>query len=482
MDAMMYDLYMPKSSILLAYCNTAYFGNHIQGLKTASKAYFNKSPEKLSTEEIVQLLGTLSDPSFDNPLSESNIRKSRILAKQLGVQTVDQSFASPDTVKQNLSSFQEKEDSFELRPYIQSMKDMPKEIKTSIDSKLTTNVRQILGSIVPSLSDRDAHNMAIVIMKLPENEILTFIGSPDPTGISYGQQINMLQEPRQVASTIKPLVYAKAFEMGARPYTLIDDEEYEYKTDDGQSFYLRNYDGKFHGRITAAYALDNSINIPAVKTLSFVGVDHFADFLSTLGYADTKKVHALGIGAALGTIDMTLPDLAHLYTIFPNQGKLNSMHLFSDQSLNSSFFPQSSRQVIEPQYTQLVTKILSDRHLATDQFGYRSDLNIPLDNYALKTGTSDDYHDSWVIGFTPDFLVGVWVGNADNKSTKRLSGQSGAGEIWSQVMELMSHSTYNKKTPFAFDKIRPIGGTTNSAYEISGDDIEKARDLFIDSK
>ncbi len=481
-SALIIDIFKSKDNILLYYTNTAYFGNHIQGLKTASKAYFNTSPEKLTTEEILQLLSTLSNPSYNNPANETNIGRSKTLAVKLGIDIVEEKFIGSNIVNENLKTFQSILKNFEIEHYISSLNTNNKEIKLVIDLKLNNDIKSIIKSTLPSLSDRDAHNMAVIVIKLPENEILSLVGSPDPKSNDFGQQINMLNEPRQVASTIKPFVYAKAFEMGARPYSLIDDTEYKYTTYEGQVFYLRNYDSQYHGRITAAYALDNSINIPAVKTLDFIGVDNFASFLEKLGYMDSKKVHDFEMGVALGTIDMTPTELAHYYTIFPNQGNLSPLHLFSETKFNKDLFSQETKQVIRPEYTQLVTKILSNRYLAIDQFGYKSNLNLQLDNYALKTGTSDNYRDSWVMGFTPDFLVGVWVGNADQTSTKNLSGQSGAGEIWSRIMELMTHTTYNKKIPFSFDKIRSVTDSNDSAYGLSGDDIEKAKNLFINNK
>ncbi len=492
--ALVLDLSKSKDDILLSYSNAAYFGNHIQGLRTASEAYFDKSADRLTTEETLQLLSTLNNPSYNNPATKSNIGMSKTLASRLGVNVIEEKFIQPDVVNQNLKLFQSSLTDFEIAHYISEIRPemgakigtktgaKDREIKLLTDAKLTTDIQNIVRSTIPSLADRDAHNMAVIVIKLPENEILSLVGSPDPKSTEFGQQINMLNEPRQIASTIKPFVYAKAFEMGARPYSLIDDTEYRYTTYEGQVYYLRNYDGKYHGRVTAAYALDNSINVPAVKTLDFVGVDNFATFLGKLGYTDTKKVHDFEMGVALGTIDMTLIDLAHYYTIFPNQGKLTPLRLFSEPKFNKDIFPQEDGQVIAPEYTQLVTKILSNRYLAIDQFGYKSDLNLQLDNYALKTGTSDDYRDSWVMGFTPDFLVGVWVGNADQTSTKNLSGQSGAGEIWSRVMELMKHTTYNKQTPFTFNKIRSIDNSNASAYGLSGDDVEKARNLFLNDK
>ena len=109
-----------------------------------------------------------------------------------------------------------------------------------------------------------------------------------------------------------------------------------------------------------------------------------------------------------------------------------------------------NKKIADDKYIQLVNKILSDRQTSIDQFGALSDLNLGINNYALKTGTSRDYHDSWVMGYTPDFLVGVWTGNSDNTPMNNVSGQTGAGKIWHQAMNLLINSEYNKKTNFNF--------------------------------
>jgi membrane carboxypeptidase/penicillin-binding protein PbpC len=121
----------------------------------------------------------------------------------------------------------------------------------------------------------------------------------------------------------------------------------------------------------------------------------------------------------------------------------------------------------------LVNKILTDRKTGIEQFGLKSELNLFQTNYGLKTGTSRDFKDSWIIGFTPDFLVGVWVGNADNSPTEGVSGQIGAGRIWSEVMELLLNSDYNKKTPFKFDLIKEYKNGENIEYGLEGDNFQK---------
>lgn len=480
LSALPLDIFMGKDKVLLMYYNTIYFGNNIQGVETASQAYFNKSTNKLSDEEILQLLSSLGNPSYNNPLLGNNIQSALKLANQLKISVDKDSFISPEIATKNLKKFLDQENNFELENYIATTTQT--HVQLSIDKQLTEKIRAVAQDSLPSLSKRDAHNMAIVVIKQPENEILSLIGSPDPQATDFGQQINMLTKTRQVASTIKPFVYVKAFENGMRPYTLIDDARYKYITFDGRTLYPKNYDEKFHGRITAAYALANSINVPAIKTLQFVGLDTFANFLGQLGYPDTQKVHDHQLGAALGTIDMNLLQLVHFYSIFPNQGVLKPLRLFVNPKLNRDAFPGQEKEIIAPEYTQLITKILSDRYIGIDQFGYMSNLNLPSTNYAFKTGTSDDYRDSWVVGFTPDYMVGVWVGNANNTPTKELSGQSGAGEIWSKVMQIMDSTIYNRNTPLLLDHINKLSDSDNSLFGLSGDNIDYARDLLLNSK
>jgi membrane carboxypeptidase/penicillin-binding protein PbpC len=474
-SALPLDLFMGKKNVLLEYSNTIYFGNRIQGVETASQAYFAKSADDLSDAEILQLLTSLGGPSYNNPILGNNIESATRLAAALNIPVAKESFVSPEKVALNLKKFLRQKDSFELRSYAeQNASDKTgttvKTMKTTVDKQLTEKIRTIVADLEPSLAKRGAHNMAVFVLKVPSNEILSMVGSADSAGNDFGQQINMLNNPRQVASTIKPFVYAKAFELGVRSYSLIDDIEYAYKTFDGRTLYPKNYDMKYHGRITAEYALANSINIPAIKALEFIGLDNFGAFMSKLGYADTKKIHDHQLGAALGTIDMTLPELVFAYSIFPNGGKLHPMRLFFDDKMNDAFFPGESREVIAKPYADAITKILADRYIGMDQFGYISNLNLPYDNYALKTGTSDDFRDSWVIGYTPDYIVGVWVGNADNTATDALSGQSGAGEVWSQVMQLMQQTSYDRHLPFSLESLDSM------------QESEPARMLLLDNK
>jgi len=467
-----------KENILLMYLNSAYFGNQLQGLRSASLAYFGVSPDLLTKEQSLQLLTSLGNPTYDNPLSDSNIEKTKSLAENLKIDIGGQ-FTSPGEAKKNLNLYSSANQlAMELGPYLKNISG-PGKVGLTIDSDLTDKVREMIQKNIDILKNQKAKNAAVIILSLPDNSILSMVGSPDPNSFKEGYQINMLQEPRQIGSTVKPFIYLKAFQKGMRPYTLIDDREYKYPAGQGFDIYPKNYDYKYHGEVSAHYALSNSLNVPAVKTLEYAGIDEFDGFLTDgLGLKPVQSLDNYQLGIALGALEMSLMDLGHFFTIFPNQGILKNLTVFEDTNLNSQFFPGQKKTVSSKEYIELINKILNDRKTGVDQFGAESDLNLPYPNYALKTGTSHDYTDSWVVGYTPDFLVGVWMGNADNSATEGLSGQLGAGRIWNDVMQLLMNSQYNKKTDFDFSDLVSFSTADGIDFGLKGDDFERSRDMI----
>jgi membrane carboxypeptidase/penicillin-binding protein PbpC len=467
-----------KENILLMYLNSAYFGNQLQGLRSASLAYFGVSPDLLTKEQSLQLLASLGNPTYDNPLSDSNIEKAKILSENLKVDTGGQ-FTSSGEAGKNLDRYSSANQlAIELGPYLKNIPG-PGKVGLTIDSDLTDKVRGLIQKNIDILKNQKAKNAAVIILNLPDNSILGMVGSPDQDSFKEGYQINMLQEPRQIGSTVKPFIYLKAFQKGMRPYTLIDDREYKYPAGQGFDIYPKNYDYKYHGEVSAHYALSNSLNVPAVKTLEYAGIGDFNKFLTgDLEFKPVQNLDNYQLGIALGALEMSLMDLGHFFTIFPNQGVLKNLTLFEDSGLNSQFFPDQEKTVSSKEYIDLINKILNDRKTGVDQFGAESDLNLPYSNYALKTGTSHDYTDSWVVGYTPDFLVGVWMGNADNSATEGLSGQLGAGRIWNDVMQLLMNSKYNKKTDFDFSDLVSFDTADGIDFGLKDDDFEMSRDII----
>jgi len=472
------ELFNSKEKILTMYANSVYMGNQVQGLDAASTLYFAKKLEDLDDTKLSMLLATISSPSIQNPWRDENARASRNLALRVGVAFNPK--LALITREHDYSPAQ----NFELSSMHETCTTT---CKTTLDSDLTDRLRKILNTHVQDGWDAGARSGAIVVIKLPENEILSIVGTPDVNSFEEGQQINMAIQPRPIGSTAKPFIYLEGYTQGLRPYTLVDDREYKFPVGSGFPLYPKNYDGTYHGWITLHTALSNSLNVPTVKTLQYIGLSNFYDFLQhSLGFEPLRDLDEYQYGIALGALDMDPLTLAQYLTLFPKEGILKPLRLFlAGTSTPYIKTPMSNvvgeKKVADPAVTQLVTKVLNDRLTGVQQFGLASSLNLSQSNYAVKTGTSQDYHDSWTVGYTPDFLVVVWFGNPDNTPLKHVTGQSGAGGIWHDAMELLMNSVYNKKTSFNFSDVQdfPINGSID--FGLAGDVVAQHRNLLPDS-
>lgn len=477
------EIFQSKNKVLEMYVNTAYFGNKAQGLKQASQTYFQVNPELLTQSQMLQLLATLSNPNWQNPSQPLNQELASELALHFKIPKETIIFTTSQEAKQNLSQNQQtSKNSFELNSYLKKQEcqtqiqktGQPPFLSLTIDKNLTDKIRQILSDNIEIFKDKNANHGSAIVIKLPENEILSLVGSPNPLSYEHGYQINMLEKPRSIGSTVKPFIYLKAFESGLRPYTLIDDREYRYTGYDNLPLYPQNYDWKFNGIVSLHYALSNSLNVPSLKVLEYIGLNNFFGFLqNSLGFKPEQNLSNYQLSAALGSLEISLFDLAHYFTIFPNKGELKELTLCNT---GEKTLP---KKIADEQYIEIVNKILSDRKTGIAQFGLVSDLNLFQKNYGLKTGTSKDYKDSWVIGFTPDFLVGVWLGNADNTSMDELSGQLGAGRIWAEIMDVLLNSQYNKKTEFDFGLLKEFPSEDGIDYGLASDNYENIKNMLI---
>lgn len=462
------ETYQSKDEILKMYANSIYFGNQIQGTWEAGKYYFDSAPDLLSDGQILQLLATISGPNENNPAKNKNKEMASSLAKSFKINEEDLILKEAAEIKENLKQYSHFDKSyFEISSFLNN--DF-KSSQLTVDKELSGKIREIIRLNLEELKVKDANNAAAIVIKLPGNEILSLTGSPDPLLQNEGYKINMLQETRPIGSTIKPFIYLKAFEKGLRPYTLALDKEYKYITALGFPLYPKNFDYQYRGEVNLHYALSNSLNVPSVKVLEYVGLQNFYDFLEKdLEFKPIQDLNNYQLGIALGTLEMNLLDLSKYFTVFPDKGILKELKIYETDNENKE------KIIADEKYVQLINKILNDRKTGIEQFGLKSWLNLFQENYALKTGTSRDFRDSWIIGYTPDFLVSVWVGNADNSPMDEISGQEGAGRIWAEIMELLLNSEYNKKTPFDFSSIKEFQDDSNNIeYGLADDNFEKS--------
>lgn len=479
------ETFSTKEQILLWYLNSVYFGNGTQGIAEASRLYFDTSTEILSDSQILQLLATINSPTDSNPFTEKNIIKASQLANNFKINNVN--FVSPtiqeiEIKKKKFFAYHQSEINFELDSI---GLDCTKDCHLNVDEQLTVNLRQIMKRNLEILAQKNTTNAAIVVLREPKNELLAIVGSPDPTINAYGYKINMAIKPRPIGSTIKPFIYLQGFEKGLRPYTKVVDKEYKYIINDGFAFYPKNYDYRYHGEVNLHYSLSNSLNVPSIKVLEYIGLDNFQNFLlNDLGLRPLQNIATYGLGTALGGIEMDLLSLSYYFSILPNQGLLTSLEVApGGQKINYASTANFSQNKIigDKKYIELLNKILSDRLTGVEQFGLKSSLNLPSQNYAVKTGTSREFHDSWTIGYTPDFVVGVWVGNSDNTAMDKVSGQLGAGKIWQETMNLLLNSQYNRRTKFNFSDLREFRDQSGLEYGLQNDNYDQTLNLLSDN-
>lgn len=479
------EAFASKQEILTMYANSIFLGNNTQGITSASRLYFNTSPEALSQTQIIRLLATVSNPNGSNPFKDRNIDETKNLASNLWLDIEDNqltkfSITDIEKLKTDFTSYYKDDAMLEIKSLKYSC---DKSCALTIDKELTKKLRAFLKGNLQMLAQKNVANGAVVVIKEPENEILALVGTPDPSIDAYGYKINMGVEARPIGSTVKPFIYLKAFEKNLRPYSYVDDAEYKYNIGTGFALYPKNYDLKYNGRVTLHYALSNSLNVPAVKVLEYVGVNNFNDFLTkNLEFKPIQDLKQYQLGIALGGLEMDLLNLSYYFTIFPNQGKLLPLKIFKNNNTwttKQTTNYNQNKKIADDKYIQLVNKILSDRQTSIDQFGAKSDLNLGISNYALKTGTSRDYHDSWVMGYTPNFLIGVWTGNSDNTPMNNVSGQTGSGKIWHQAMNLLINSEYNKKTNFNFSGLKEYTINNSLDYGLPNDNVAQYQNLLI---
>ena len=459
-----------KATILNMYLNSAYLGNQAQGFGQASYVYFGVPATKLTDSQTAELVAALSSPGNRNPWKISdNVRTQMAEVLDSYVEKSDSSsngysYSSPAGA--------------EIAPLLSGN---GAQINTTLDSTLTEHIRSELKRHTDITASYGGTHGAVVVLLVPEMEIVALVGSPDPFGVMPGEQIQMTTEPRPIGSTIKPFIYTQAFENGARPYSLVYDREFKYEIGTGFPLYPKNFDGTYKGQITLQEALANSLNTPSITLLEFIGLDQFYDRLEEkMQFLSINPLESYAHGIALGGLEMDLLTLTHYFSIFPNGGALKPLQLTDTPFTPPQNTITTDVEVFPPEYVALTESILTDRASGVEQFGIKSTLTLPHQTVAVKTGTSRDFHDNWVIGYTPDYVVGVWLGNTENKPMDGLSGSQGAGPLWRSVMEHMANTSYNKGTMFT-NKRTQTYTVAGSNYEgLPDDQVESMRALLLE--
>ncbi len=507
-----------KDEILELYLNEIYFGNQAYGIEAAAQTYFNTSAKNLTLGQASFLAGLPQLPAvydiYTNP--EITLRRHETVlvlmyqtSQEQGCiyvsnnqQPICVDVGEAAAAAEEIKNYQFQAPFTELRYphwvfYIRSLlEDLydPQTIYrsgftvyTTLDPGLQDRAQQIVREQVDLLKNKNASNGALVAVKPTTGEILAMVGSADYENEDIQGQINMAVRPRQPGSSIKPLTYTAAFEQGWTPGTLIWDVPSEFPpsgdpNDPRDPYKPVNYDERFHGPVTVRSALANSYNVPAVKTLDFVGIYDDPDtpdeeglipFARRVGITTLDR-NDYGLSLTLGGGEVTLLELTGVYATYANGGRqvppvaITRIEDFRGE-LVYQYQQPAGEQLIRPEHAFLINSILSDNQARTPAFGPNSVLNLPF-QAAAKTGTTNDFRDNWTLGYTPDLAVGVWVGNADYTPMQNTSGLTGAAPIWSRFMqEGIQQLTGGNPTSF----VRPAGIIERVICTVSGTEPSK---------
>ncbi len=483
-----------KSKVLEMYLNRMHFGRQTYGVKAASQIYFGKPVNQISLSEAALLAALISNPTAFDPLEHpenATTRRNQVLkhlfaAHKITAETYQRAQSEPLPEEINQPEF--------IAPHAvyQSFQEAKKliknlsqdiEIYTTLDANWYSTVKQIANTKIAGLKDEhDVTNAAVVIIQNDTGEILTLLGSLNYFDAEIGGQNDMSLALRQPGSALKPITYAAAFEKGiATPATLIEDIQKTYLTKTGEGFIPHNYDGRYRGPVLVREALASSYNLPAVEMLDRVGIDNFLSLAHRLGITSMQQTDRYDLALTLGGGEINLLELTNAYASLARDGHWLPTNLIKNIKRNGVAIYQQPQptptSVLDPKVAWLITDILSDSKARIPTFGEKNSL-VLSNKAAVKTGTTTDWHDNWTIGYTKDYTVGVWIGNADNHPMKNITGVTGAAPIWHDIFEQLL--TFNEYTPFT----QPEGIVTEEVCSWDGllpnsDCNEKYLEVFI---
>lgn len=441
-----------KEEILEAYFNDVPYGPRLIGAGAAAVDYFGLPASDLSPAQAALLAGIPKSPVNYDPrkhLSVAIERQRMILRRMVDLKLIDEetyrlALAEKITVR--------KKELFFTAPHFADQAIRRGISNTTLDSRIQDIAARALSNQLSLLSGSNhVKNGAVIVVENANGDVLAWVGSNDFFDQIYGGQVDGVIALRQPGSALKPFLYTLALSKGAKASDLLEDSPLFVKGGHSPS----NYDKTFHGLIRLREALACSYNIPAIRVAQKVGIQALLSELHDFGFTSlNKSADYYGEGLALGNGEVSLLELANAYATLARGGIWLPVRFGSMESI-------LAKRVMGRSEAYIVTDILSDNSARSPAFGSDSAFHLPFD-LAAKTGTTKDYRDNWAVGYTPEWTIGVWVGNFDGSPMRRVSGITGAAPILKEV-SLEMKKLYGS-TPFH----RPPGVRTAKICPLSG--------------
>lgn len=488
-----------KDQIFWMYLNQIPYGSNTYGIEAAAKAFFNKNASQLNLNEAATLSALPQAPSYYSPYGNHVdgliIRKNSILTnmKKLG-------FISETDYKQAVAEkpvFHSSTESITAPHFVIMVKDYLANkygesaiesggfnVITTLDAALQDYAEAAVTKYATiNKTKYKASNAALVAVSPKNGDVLALVGSVNYFDIANQGNFNVtIDGPgRQPGSSFKPFAYAVAFQKGYPDSTTIFDFKTEFNpscSPDGNQlvdqyglacYHPRNYDGIFRGPVTLRQALDQSLNIPSVKTLYLAGIPETISLAQQMGITTLTQPERYGLSLVLGGAEVHPIDLVSAYSVFANDGIRNPWRIIQRvEDANGNVLEEAQNQpqrALDAQTARLMNNILSDNSARAAVFGYNNSLYFPGYEVGAKTGTTQDNRDGWVVGFSPSVATVVWTGNNNNQSmTAAGAGISAAGPMWhefmAQALATFPHESFPQPEPVTSSKIMLNGNNT----------------------
>ncbi|NTV44289.1 MAG: PBP1A family penicillin-binding protein [Candidatus Yonathbacteria bacterium] len=503
---------MNKEQILTLYLNESPYGGNIYGVQEAAKEFFGKNASDVSLAEAAYLAALPQAPTFYSPygnhVDRLTNRQHTVLArmKELGMidDTAYTAAINEKVTFKSQSRFGLKAPHFVfyVRSYIEekygatALEEDGLKITTTLDWKLQEKAQEIVKrNALQNEQTFNAKNAGLVAIDPKTGQIITMVGSRDYADTSIDGNFNVAIDPnRQPGSAFKPFVYAAAFAKGYTPDTVLFDLPTVFDTrcsptgvptsadtNSDDCYSPVNYDGKYRGPVTMREALAQSLNIPAVKTLYLAGLQNSLDTAKAMGITGLKDKNRYGLTLVLGGGEVSLLDMTSAYGVFARDGKRSPTTPIlrietKDGKVLEEYTPSEAR-VISEGVARQISDVLSDNIARAPAFGDNSYLNFPERDVAVKTGTTNDYRDAWIIGYIPQLSVGAWAGNNDNSPMEKKVAGYIVAPMWNEFMQTVL-ATYSIESfspaPETPSDLPPIlrgiwkGGVTYTIDTLSG--------------
>jgi len=442
-----------KDEILQMYLNEIPYGSRNYGIESASQAYYGIPSSELSLAQAATLAAIPQATTYylNNP-DELKARRDWILSDMAELGYISQ--ADADTAIALDTGITALNSDIRAPHFVLWVKEQLEEkygadvveqdgltVMTTIDFEMQEAAEKAVVANRDARAETYGFNNSGLIAIDPNNgQIMAMVGSVDYFDDEIDGQVNVVMQPLQPGSSIKPMIYAAGFESGYTPNTILWDVKTEFGTDTGP-YSPNNYDLKEHGPLTVRSALQCSLNIPAVKMLYLIGLDKAAEFVARMGYTTLEDTSRYGLSMVLGGAEVKLIEHTSAYGVFATEGVYNApVSILKVEDSSSEVLEEweqkEGTKVLDANIAKMVSDVLSDNDARTPIFGAGSYLTLGSRPAAAKTGTTNDYKDAFIVGYTPQLVTGVWTGNTDGTTMRKgADGSVVAAPIWNEFMK-----------------------------------------------